>query len=61
MQIEIPLHSAAVVTSRKHSVGYKGMLLAAKVLTATAIDLFNSPNILIEMKKEFDASLNGYI
>ena len=37
------------------------MFLAAKVLAATAIDLFKKPNILVEMKKEFDISRNGYV
>ncbi len=58
---EIPWHSTAVVTSSKHTVGYKGMFLATKVLAATAIDLFINPNILVKMKKEFDTSRNGYV
>ncbi len=58
---EIPWHSQAVVTSSKHSVGYKGMVLAAKVLATTAVDLYKDPNILVEMKKEFNTSLNGYV
>ena len=58
---EIPWHSWAVVTSSKHSVGYKGMFLAAKVLAATAVDLFKDPKIIAEMKKEFDTSRNGYV
>ena len=58
---EIPWHSWAVVTSSKHSVGYKGMSLAAKVLATTAVDLFKDNKILVEMKKEFDTSRNGYV
>ena len=58
---EIPWHSWAVVTSSKHSVGYKGMFLAAKVLATTAVDLFKDNKILVEMKKEFDTSRNGYV
>jgi len=58
---EIPWHSGAVVKSSKHSVGYKGMLLAAKVLATTAVDLFKDPKILAEMKKEFDNSRGGYV
>jgi aminobenzoyl-glutamate utilization protein B len=56
----IPWHSWAVVASSKHPVGYKGMFLAAKVLAATALDLFRSPDLLKEMKKEFDEKRNGY-
>lgn len=58
---EIPWHSWAVVKSSKHYVGYKGMLLAAKVLATTAVDLFKNPKILAEMKKEFDNSRGGYV
>lgn len=57
----IPWHSWAVVAASKHSVGYKGMFLAAKVLATTAVDLFKDPEILNKMKKEFYASLNGYV
>ncbi len=56
----IPWHSWAVVASSKHPFGYKGMLLAAKVMAATALDLFRSPELLKEMKKEFDAKRKGY-
>lgn len=57
----IPWHSWAVVTSSRHSIGYKGMFLAAKVMATTALDLFLDQEILIEMKKEFKDKLNGYI
>jgi aminobenzoyl-glutamate utilization protein B len=56
----IPWHSWAVVASSKHPIGYKGMFLAAKVLAATALDLFRSPDLLKEMQKEFVQKLNGY-
>ena len=36
------------------------MLLAAKVMATTALDLFLDQNILIEMKKEFKDKLKGY-
>lgn len=58
---EIPWHSMAVVTSSKHSEGYKGIFLATKVLKAATIDLFENQNIITEMKKEFDISRNGYV
>jgi aminobenzoyl-glutamate utilization protein B len=57
----IPWHSWAVVASSKHPIGYKGMFLAAKVLAATALDFFRGPEILKEMRKEFDEKRNGYI
>ena len=56
----IPWHSWAVVASSRHSIGYKGMLLAAKVMATTALDLFLDQEILIEMKKEFKDKLKGY-
>jgi len=37
------------------------MLLAAKVLATTALDLFKDSNILIQMKKEFDTSSKSYV
>jgi aminobenzoyl-glutamate utilization protein B len=56
----IPWHSWAVVSSSKHSIGYKGMLLAAKVMATTALDLFLDEETLIKMKKEFKDKLKGY-
>lgn len=56
----IPWHSWAVVASSKHPIGYKGMFLAAKVLAATALDFFRSPDTLKEMRREFDEKRNGY-
>ena len=56
----IPWHSWAVVTSSKHPIGYKGMLRAAKVLAATALDFFRKPDVLEEMKKEFDEKRGSY-
>ncbi len=56
----IPWHSWAVVTSSRHSIGHKGMFLAAKVMATTALDLFLDQKILIEMKREFKDKLKGY-
>jgi len=57
----IPWHSWAVVTSCKHSIGYKGMILASKLLTKTAIDFFCRPDVVAEMKKEFDEKRGDYV
>lgn len=57
----IPWHSWAVVASSRHSIGHKGMFLAAKVMAATAIDILLDEKILLEMKKEFREELKGYI
>jgi aminobenzoyl-glutamate utilization protein B len=56
----IPWHSWAVVSSSKHPIGYKGMLLAAKVMAATALDFLLNQEILEETKKEFNEKLKGY-
>jgi aminobenzoyl-glutamate utilization protein B len=56
----IPWHSWAVVSSSKHPIGYKGMLLAAKVLASTALDFLLDQEILEEMNKEFKDKLKGY-
>lgn len=56
----IPWHSWAVVTSSKHSIGYKGMFLAAKVLASTALDLLLDQKILFAMNKEFKEKIKGY-
>jgi aminobenzoyl-glutamate utilization protein B len=56
----IPWHSWAVVSSSKHPIGYKGMFLAAKVMAATVLDLFRSPDILEKMQKEFKDKLGDY-
>lgn len=56
----IPWHSWAVVSSSRHAMGHKGMLLAAKAMAATGLDLLLDPRILIEMKEEFKENLKGY-
>lgn len=55
----IPWHSWAVVTSSKHPIGYKGLILAAKTMATTALDLFLEKDILTAMRKEFDEKLDG--
>jgi len=57
---EVPWHSWAIVSASKHSIGYKGMLLAAKVLASTALDCLLDNDLLINMKSEFIEKLNGY-
>ena len=48
-----PWHSWAVVACGGMSIGHKGMLHAAKVLSLTAIDLFEDPKKVQAMKDEF--------
>ena len=49
----IPGHSWQVVSMGKSTIAKKGMNLAAKVMAATAIDLFEDPELLAEAKAEF--------
>lgn len=56
----IPWHSWAVVTSCKHPIGHKGMILAAKVLATTCFDFLRDPGALEEMQKEHKEKLGGY-
>jgi len=57
---DIPWHSWAVVASSKHPLGYKGLLLAAKVLATSALDLLLDEEIRNALTKEFKEKLDGY-
>lgn len=48
-----PAHSWQAVAAGGMSIGKKGMMVAAKTMTLTAIDLFLSPETLKKAKKEF--------
>lgn len=48
-----PAHSWQAVASGGTSIGVKGMMVAAKTLAATAIDLFKDPKLLTSAKSEF--------
>jgi aminobenzoyl-glutamate utilization protein B len=48
-----PAHSWQAVAAGGTSIGSKGMMVAAKVLTLTAIDLFSNPTLIEEAWKEF--------
>lgn len=56
----IPWHSWAVVASSKHPIGYKGMILAAKVMATTGLDILLDPAALEDMKKEFKEKIKDY-
>ncbi len=45
-------HTWQAVAAGGMSIGYKGMIQAAKTLTATAIDLYENPSIIEEAEKE---------
>ncbi len=49
-----PAHSWQAVAAGGTSIGNKGMMIAAKTLTLTAIDLFKNKDLISDAKKEFD-------
>ena len=48
-----PAHSWQAVAAGGTSIGTKGMMIAAKTLTSTAIELFSNTNIIDKAKAEF--------
>jgi aminobenzoyl-glutamate utilization protein B len=55
-----PIHSWQVTACSGMSIGQKGMMVAAKTLAATAIDLFNNPSIVQAARKDFEARKKGH-
>lgn len=47
-------HSWQAVAAGGMSIGQKGMIVAAKTLAATALDLYTTPQTLVEAKAEFE-------
>ena len=56
-----PGHSWQNVSLGKTSIAHKGMLYAAKVLAATAVDLYESPETLAKAKSELRENAGEYI
>ncbi len=50
---DTPWHSWAVVACGGMSIGHKGMIYASKALGMTAVDLFQNPKLVNEIKEEF--------
>lgn len=48
-------HSWQAVAAGGMSIGSKGMMIAAKTIAGTTIDLFDGPGIIAEAKKEFES------
>lgn len=55
-----PWHSWAVVACGGMSIGHKGMKYAAEVLSMTAVDLFENPELVQSIKKEFEDKKGDY-
>ena len=49
-----PAHSWQAVAAGGMSIGTKGMMVAAKTMTLTAIDLFSDPAHIRKAREEFD-------
>jgi aminobenzoyl-glutamate utilization protein B len=49
-----PAHSWQAVAAGGMSIGFKGMQLASKVLATTAVDLFTTPALVDEARREFE-------
>jgi aminobenzoyl-glutamate utilization protein B len=50
-----PAHSWQAVAAGGTSIGTKGMMIAAKAISATAIDLFSNTELISKAKAEFEA------
>ncbi|RTL58292.1 MAG: amidohydrolase [Sphingobacteriales bacterium] len=55
-----PAHSWQAVACGGTEIGTKGMIVAAKTMTLTAIDLFTTPDIITKAKEEFKKDLGDY-
>lgn len=49
-----PAHSWQAVAAGGTPIGAKGMMVAAKTMSLTAIDLFRDPSLLVKARAEFD-------
>jgi aminobenzoyl-glutamate utilization protein B len=56
-----PAHSWQAVACSGKEIGTKGMLVAAKTMTLTAIDLFTSPDLLAKAKAELTQQVGSYV
>ncbi|HEY8933962.1 MAG TPA: amidohydrolase [Cyclobacteriaceae bacterium] len=53
-------HSWQAIASGGTDIGIKGMMVAAKTLAFTAIDLFTNPDLIKKAKEEFNTSKGDY-
>jgi len=54
-----PAHSWQIVASSGSSIGFKGMILAAKALALSALELFTQPELLAKARAEFERDKAG--
>ncbi|MCX6623807.1 MAG: amidohydrolase [Acidobacteria bacterium] len=55
----VPLHSWQSTASNGSSIGRKGMMVAAKALALTAIELLQNPGLVAQAKSDFDRRISG--
>lgn len=58
---DVPWHSWAVVASGGMSLGHKGLTHAAKALAMTMVDLYQSPELVSQIKAEFAERKGDYV
>jgi aminobenzoyl-glutamate utilization protein B len=57
----VPWHAWPVVAAGGTSIGHKGMVLAAKTLAATMVDLFDDPAAREAVRAEFARKTEGFV
>ncbi|MES1221650.1 MAG: amidohydrolase [Bacteroidota bacterium] len=55
-----PAHSWQAVACGGTDIGIKGMMVAAKTMALTAIDLYTNPGVIIKAKEEFKNAIGDY-
>jgi aminobenzoyl-glutamate utilization protein B len=57
-----PGHSWQNVSAGKSPLGHKGLILAAKVLASSAVELYENPELILKAREEFsERSAGGYV
>jgi len=56
----MPGHSWQETATSGMSIGHKGMILAAKTLALTGIELLTNPDELRKAREEFEAKTKGF-
>jgi aminobenzoyl-glutamate utilization protein B len=57
----VPWHAWPVVAAGGMSIGHKGMMMAAKTLAATMVDLFDDPAARAAVRAEFEKKTQGFV
>jgi aminobenzoyl-glutamate utilization protein B len=57
----VPWHAWPVVAAGGMSIGHKGLVMAAKTLAATMVDLFDDPSARAAVRAEFERKTEGFV